>query len=48
MLNANIDQTFLHMCAKPKQLQYLPHIVSTYGSATNMPLKWHIYATYAN
>ena len=49
MLHEHIDPTFMYMYAKT-QAYAIPtsQAIAMYVPATNMPLKCHIYATYAN
>ena len=49
MLKGHTDPTFLHMCAtiQPTAIS-TSHGIAMYLPATNMPLKWHMYAVYVN
>ena len=47
VLNGYMDQFFIHIPKKSIVLS-TSHVTTMYMLETNMPLKWHLYATYAN
>ena len=49
MLNGHVDQIVLYIYPKTQPTEIsTSHVIVMYGSKTNLPLKCHLCATYAN